>query len=177
MQTPLPVHTYTQELRPLYSRVLSCTPYYWRLGACTKSWDPLYLLPSVPLSTVGAPPHSHCNDRLLRYPCASVDINRCNNWMIAPAFVIFSTCSYFLVLFSTFCVPFFWNDWYPCYSSSGCNNWIIGCTMASQTSPLIKYGQANSRPATHVLVVVRINLKQRTATDICVEVEKSRKEN
>ena len=72
----------------------------------------------------GSPSGTAIIDRLPQW-C----INRCNNWMIAPALVLFAG-PYFPVLSSTF-VYLFCNDWYPCHSPSGCNNWIIGCTIPS----------------------------------------------
>lgn len=103
---------------------IPCTPHYWP-RCCTHTQR--VEIPCTPFcSSVnrGSPTGTAIIDRLPQW-C----INRCNNWMIAPALVLFAG-PYFPVLFSTF-QYLFCNDWYPCHSRSGCNDWIIGCTMPS----------------------------------------------
>ena len=80
---------------------IPCTPHYWP-WCCMNTHKELksHVLPSVPVSTVGVPPPTGTAiiDRLPQW-C----INRCNNWMIAPALVLFAG-PYFPVLLCTFFV-------------------------------------------------------------------------
>ena len=137
--------THALSCNPTYSHILPCTPHYWWC-ILHKELKSHALTPFC--STVNRGSSSTATAILDYDTLAPRPINRCNNWMIASAFVLFAARSYFPVLFCTFAY-LFCNDWYPCHSRSGCNNWIIGCTMASQTCPFIKYEQANSKTETH----------------------------